>query len=53
LIVATVATLFFVPVVFAAIRGRGRDGTAENQTQQARRTPAREEELVFAQLMES
>jgi CzcA family heavy metal efflux pump len=48
LIVATAATLFFVPSVFAAIRGRGRATSATAKAKHAAPVPAREESLVLA-----
>ena len=48
LIVATMATLFFVPVVFAAIRGIERRENSGNETRQARQERPAEDALVFA-----
>ena len=48
LIVATVATLFFVPSVFAAIRGGRRSSFAGRHVPQAAPIPMREDSLVLA-----
>jgi Cu/Ag efflux pump CusA len=52
LIVATMATLFFVPAVFAAIRGLGRREKSDNQTEQAGQDRPGEEALAFARRAE-
>jgi multidrug efflux pump subunit AcrB len=48
LIVATVATLFFVPSVFAAVRGRRRAATADSRGSHAAPVPTQEELLALA-----
>jgi hypothetical protein len=48
LIVATVATLFFVPAVFSAIRGRRPASAAGNRVAPGVPAPAAEDSLVLA-----
>jgi hypothetical protein len=48
LMVATVATLFFVPAVFAASRGLGRREKSGNPAREAGKERPAEDALVFA-----